>query len=117
MCDVAICNSYIIMCESPHYVLKSHMNHVRPRTQLEYKMALSHFLLNDFNMKIKLMQPPSMDKQKLKKTNQKTKKSGMDEDRARYIDIEQMVKRELRDTERVYVNGILQNGLESGNNK
>ena len=38
----------------------------------------------------------------------------MDEDRARYLDIEQMVKRELRDAERVYVNGILQNGLESG---
>ena len=31
--------------------------------------------------------------------------------------IEKMVKRELRDTERVYVNGILQNGLESDNNK
>ena len=45
------------------------------------------------------------------------KKSGMDEDRARYLDIEQMVKRELRDAERVYVNGILQNGLESSNNK
>ena len=45
----------------------------------------------------------------------KAKKSGMDEDRARYLDIEQMVKRELRDAERVYVNGILQNGLESGN--
>ena len=28
-----------------------------------------------------------------------------------------MVKRELRDAERVYVNGILQNGLESANNK
>ena len=28
-----------------------------------------------------------------------------------------MVKRELRDAERVYVNGILQNGLESWNNK
>ena len=41
----------------------------------------------------------------------------MDEDRARYLDNEQMVKRELRDAERVYVNGILQNGLESGNNK
>ena len=27
----------------------------------------------------------------------KAKKSGMDEDRARYLDIEQMVKRELRD--------------------
>ena len=47
----------------------------------------------------------------------KAKKSGMDEDRARYLHIEQMVKRELRDAERVYVNGILQNGLESGNNK
>ena len=45
----------------------------------------------------------------------KAKKYGMDEDRARYI--EQMVKREVRDAERVYVNGILQNGLESGNNK
>ena len=45
------------------------------------------------------------------------KKSGMDEDRARYLDIDQMVNRELRDAERVYVNGILQNGLESGNNK
>ena len=42
----------------------------------------------------------------------KAKKSGMDEDRARYLDIEQMVKRELRDAERDYVNG-----LESGNNK
>ena len=41
----------------------------------------------------------------------------MDEDRARYLDIEQMVKRELRDAERVYVIGNLQNGLESGNNK
>ena len=41
----------------------------------------------------------------------------MDEDRARYLDIEQMVKRELQDTERVYLNGILLNGLESGNNK
>ena len=39
----------------------------------------------------------------------------MDEDKVRYLDIEQMVKRELRDAERVYVNGILQNGLESGN--
>ena len=37
----------------------------------------------------------------------KAKKSGMDEDRARYLDIEQMVKRELQDAERVYVNGIL----------
>ena len=36
---------------------------------------------------------------------------------ARYLDIEQIVKRELRDAEWVYVNGILQNGLESGNNK
>ena len=47
----------------------------------------------------------------------KAKKPGKDEDRARYLDIEQMVKRELRDAEMVYVNGILQNGLESGNNK
>ena len=47
----------------------------------------------------------------------KAKKSGMDEDRARYLNMEQMVKRELLDAERVYVNGILQNGLESGNNK
>ena len=47
----------------------------------------------------------------------KAKKSGMDEDRARFLDIEQMVKRELRDAERVYVNGIIQNGIESGNNK
>ena len=37
--------------------------------------------------------------------------------RARYLDIEQMVNHELRDAERVYVNGILQNGIESGNNK
>ena len=42
------------------------------------------------------------------------RKSVMDEVTARYLD---MVKRELRDAERVYVNGILQNGLESGNNK
>ena len=28
-----------------------------------------------------------------------------------------MVKRELQDAEMVYVNGILQNGIESGNNK
>ena len=47
----------------------------------------------------------------------KAKKSGMDEDRTRYLDIEQMVKCELRDAERVYGNGILQNGLESVNNK
>ena len=47
----------------------------------------------------------------------KAKKSGMDEDRVRYLDIEQMVKRELRGAERVYVNGILQNDLESRNNK
>ena len=47
----------------------------------------------------------------------KAKKSEMDEDRARYLDIEQMVKRELRDPEGVYVNGILQNGLELENNK
>ena len=33
----------------------------------------------------------------------KAKKSGMDEDRVRYLYIEQMVKRELRDAERVYV--------------
>ena len=45
------------------------------------------------------------------------KKSRMGEDRARYLDIKQMVKCELRDAERVYVNGILQNGLESRNNK
>ena len=42
----------------------------------------------------------------------KAKKSGMDEDRAMYLDIEQMVKHELQDAERVYVIG-----LESGNNK
>ena len=36
----------------------------------------------------------------------------MDEERTMYLDIEQMVERELRDAERVYVNG-----LESGNNK
>ena len=47
----------------------------------------------------------------------KAMKSGMDADRARYLDIEQMVKRELRDAERVYANGILQNGLKSWNNK
>ena len=47
----------------------------------------------------------------------KAKKSEMDEDRPRYLDIEQMVKRELGGAERVYVNGILQNGLESENNK
>ena len=41
----------------------------------------------------------------------------MDEDRARYLVIEQMVKHELRDAEGVYVNGIVQNGLELGNNK
>ena len=34
-----------------------------------------------------------------------------------YLDIEQMVKLELQDAKRVYVNGIQQNGLESGNNK
>ena len=42
----------------------------------------------------------------------KAKKSGMDEDKARYLHIEQMVKRVLRDPERVNVNGF-----ESGNNK
>ena len=47
----------------------------------------------------------------------KAKKSGMYEDRTRYLDIEQMVRRELRDADRVYVNDIPQNGLESGNNK
>ena len=47
----------------------------------------------------------------------KANKSVMDEDRARYLDIEQRVKRELGDAEKVYVNGILQNGLESGNKK
>ena len=36
---------------------------------------------------------------------------------AMYFDIEQMVKRKPRDAERVYVNGNLQNGLDSGNNK
>ena len=41
----------------------------------------------------------------------------MDEDMARYLDIKHMVKRELRGAERVYVNGIIENGLESGNNK
>ena len=47
----------------------------------------------------------------------KANKSGIDEDMARYLDIEQIVKRELQDVERVYVNDILQNGLETGNNK
>ena len=37
----------------------------------------------------------------------KAKKSGMDKDRARYLDIEQMVECELQDAERVYVNGII----------
>ena len=64
-----------------------------------------------------------MDEHKLKKLIRKkdrrfkkAMKSGMNEDRAR-LDIEQMIKRELRDAERVYVNGILQNGIESENNK
>ena len=35
---------------------------------------------------------------------------------ARYLDIEQVVGHELRDAEGVCVNGILQGGLESGNN-
>ena len=43
----------------------------------------------------------------------KATKSRMDEDRTRYLDIEQVVKRELRDAERVFVHGILQNGLKS----
>ena len=60
LCDVAICNSYIIMCESPHHVLKSRTDRVRPRTQLEYRMALAHLLLNEFNTKRKLMQPQVM---------------------------------------------------------
>ena len=47
----------------------------------------------------------------------KAKKSGMDEDMTRYLDIEQMVNRKQRDAETVYVNDILQNGIESGNNK
>ena len=47
----------------------------------------------------------------------KANKSDMDEERARYLDIEQIIRRELRDAERVYVNGIFQNGLESGSNK
>ena len=48
----------------------------------------------------------------------KAKKSSMDKGRARYLNIEQMViKHELRNAERVYVNSILQNVLESGNNK
>ena len=47
----------------------------------------------------------------------KAKKYGMDEDMARYLDIKQMVKRELWDAEKVYVNSILPNGLESGNIK
>ena len=47
----------------------------------------------------------------------KAKKTGMDEDMARCLDIEQMLKRELREAEKVYVNGIPQNGLESGNNQ
>ena len=47
----------------------------------------------------------------------KAKKSGLDEDMARYLDIEQIIKHELQDVERVYVNGILQHSLESGNNK
>ena len=46
----------------------------------------------------------------------------MDEDRARYLDIEQMVKREQRDAERVYIYIIedhkiltdLQHGFRSG---
>ena len=41
----------------------------------------------------------------------------MDEYRVRYLDIKQMVKRELQDADSVYVNGILQNGLESGYKK
>ena len=65
-----------------------------------------------------------MDEQKLNRLIRKicrrfkkAKKSGMDEDGARYLDIEQMVKCDLWDAERVYVNGILQNVLASGNNK
>ena len=38
-------------------------------------------------------------------------------DMAGYVDIEQRVKRELPDEERVYVNGILQNIIELGNYK
>ena len=41
----------------------------------------------------------------------------MDEDRVMNLNIEQIVKHEQRDVERVYVNDILQNGLESGNNQ
>ena len=60
---------------------------------------------------------PWMNRNLKRLIRKKAKKSGMNKDRARYLDIEQMVKRELWDAERVYANGILQNGLESGNNK
>ena len=60
---------------------------------------------------------PWMNRNLKRLISKKAKKNGMDEDMARYLDIEQMVKGDLRDAERVYVNGILQNGLKSGNNK
>ena len=41
----------------------------------------------------------------------------MDEDIEMYLDINQMVKRDLWDAERVVVNDILHDGIESGNNK
>lgn len=59
--DVAICNSYIMMCESENHVLKRRTDQVRPRTQLEYRMALAHLLLKQFSMKRRLVQPQTLD--------------------------------------------------------
>ena len=41
----------------------------------------------------------------------------MDDDRASYLDIKQIVKCEVWDVEMNYVNGIPQNGIEPENNK
>ena len=59
--DVAICNSYLLMCESDNHVIMTRGNRSRKRTQLEYRIQLAHLLMKDYSMKRRLMQPNVQD--------------------------------------------------------
>ena len=59
--DVAICNSYLLMCESDNHVIMTRGNRSRKRTQLEYRIQLAHLLMKDFSMKRRLVQPNVQD--------------------------------------------------------
>jgi hypothetical protein len=51
--DIAVCNAYVLMKESPNHQMTTKKNKVKIRSQLEFRMALAHQMIGDFRVKRK----------------------------------------------------------------